>query len=137
MEYIILGFILFIAGVSATLIYDKAKESNLDFKKIKDSFGRTNNQVLNHNLKDVAKVLGKPKRKTKPRDLQDMNEEFLKSIDLSNMKKDFLAKCSTHVKVQSDSDSELSFSDFSTKSTITVQELIDKIESMKKPGPKK
>ncbi len=147
-ELIILGIVLFIVGVGATFIYDRYKDRLQDLNKIKQSFGQPETLIQN-SFEQIKKSLSsgtKPKRKSKSS--QSIEEEFLarfkehtdsvkskpkpkvkKTIKPGSIKAGYVNP--NQVPEETQFLEEL-FEDVSIKSTITVQELKDKIERMKK-----
>lgn len=103
-ELLILGLILFIAGVGGTVLYDKHKEYQASRPA------------------PIPKPSAVTRKRPGPKSMQDINEEFL-------------AKFSEHMKQQPKARAKrasLTQKDLNTLSTLTVEELIAKIEDMKK-----
>lgn len=106
-ELLILGFVLFILGVGATIVYDQFKEIKL--KRAEQASAR--------------RTTTSKKSRPGPKSFQDINEEFL-------------AKFSKHIESQSKTKAKakktLTQKDLSIESSLTVEELIERIEEMKK-----
>lgn len=124
MEILILGFVLIILGVGATFAYDKVKAEREAIKVRRAS---------------MPAPVTKPKATVskKSRSLVDADEEFLRAFEDSMKPKRTIKRASIRAKQYRDGDmpdetlNEL-FDDLSTTSTLTVQELIEKIERLKK-----
>lgn len=161
MEIIMLGFILFVIGVGATIVYDKYKDRLKDLSKIKESFGRKETLIQNEFAKIKASLTQRtttPKKKSQEEIVNELlRERAIRKANpgpftQSSMEEEFLTKFNEHMaKVQrpgaynsikagpvkeSDIPTETYhrelFNDVSINSTLTVQELIAKIEQMKK-----
>ena len=103
MEYIILGFVLFIIGVASTIAYDKYK----------------------------AHVASRPIRVT------PIATPKSKSKSISNIDDDLLSQFTAHMKAKGKPESTfkskpITAKDIGLNSTMTVQELKQKLESLKK-----
>ena len=115
MEIIILGFVLFILGVGGTIVHDKHKA----------------------NLAKAAEA--RAARASAPRKSQkDMIQEMLGMSSIPV----YTSKTTTRTTTKPLSQKKklkgpVTNDDVSINSTLTVEELIAKIESMKRPGPKK
>lgn len=111
MELIILGIVLFIAGIAGTMFYDAYKAAK---------------------QKQAEMRAARPPRPVpaarKTRTLQDSNEEFLAKF-AEHMKQQPAPRKRTRASVKIKT---LSPEDFSTESALTVEELIAKLEAMKK-----
>jgi hypothetical protein len=105
MEIIILGFILFIVGVGATIIYDKHKDSLKDLSRIKESFGKRET-LLQRDFAKIKSALTATVTKTTTTRKPISQKKKLKTT--------------------------VTAEDGSINSSMTVDELIAKIEQMKK-----
>lgn len=134
-ELIILGIVLFIVGVSATFLYDKyaaekARKQELDraappkpIPAPRKSKTKNLSQDLEEEFYDSFKahIESQAKPKAKPKVKRTIKPGSIK-VGIHN---------SNQLPEETQYLEEL-FEDVSTKSTLTVQELIDKIEKMKK-----
>lgn len=109
LELLILAVVLFCAGVAGTIIYDKVKADQAKQAEVRASRPRFPGP-------ETTPAPRVSRKRAPAKSMQDINEEFL-------------AKFSEHMKSKP---SPLTAKDLSTQSTLTVNELIAKIEEMKK-----
>jgi len=135
MEIIILGFILFIVGVSATIIYDKYGDRLKDLSKIKESFGNKK-VIMQKQFDDLRAQVNKTTLKKKSQEevlselLRERNQPYVRRTIKPGPFSAGLVK-EGDMPTETQYMEEL-FDDVSINSTMTVQQLIAKIESMKK-----
>lgn len=121
MEILILGVILLVLGVGATYIYDKHKDIKVAMQKNREA-----NRAARPRFPGPQTT---PAPKFKPSSEQPMWSSTTTTKTTTRK-----APISQKKKLKGPVTNE----DVSINSTLTVQELIDKIEQLKnKPGPKK
>jgi len=140
MEILILGFILFIIGVGATIIYDKYGDRLKDLSKIKESFGKKE-VIMQKQFDDLRAQVNKttPKKKSQEEVLSELLRERNQTPKRVIKPGPFSAGIIKEGDIPTETiyDREL-FDAVSINSKITVQQLIAKIESLKnRPGPKR
>ena len=129
MEIIILGFILFILGVGGTIVYDKYKEKATAV--LKDQQARI--AFRQEAVKQVkARASAAPKKKSQEEVLSELLRDRLspkRTIHPGPFSAGLVKEGDMPTETQY---MEELFDDVSINSTMTVQQLIAKIESMKK-----
>ncbi len=133
MEILILGFVLIILGVGATFAFDKIKAER--------EASNARRAAMPPKPVPAPKVSRPRPGPKKTRTLQDANEEFLAAFEASMKSKPKRVikpgsiKAGFYKPGQMPEDTQFMeelFDDVSTNSKLTVQELIAKIEQMKK-----
>lgn len=135
MEILILGVVLLVLGVGATIIYDKHKAFQTDMEA-KIEAGRVRREQA---AKEAAQALAQAKaaaKKTKVA-VDDTLDKLFKgsssgSYTTKTTTKTYTKKPISQKKKLPSASSPVSADDVSINSQLTVQELIAKIEAMKK-----
>lgn len=135
MEIIILGVVLFVIGVSATIIYDKYGDRLKDLSKIKESFGKQE-AIMQKQFDALRAQVNKttPKKKSQEEIISELLEE--RQVKAKTRRVIKPGPFSAGLIKEGDMPTETQyveelFDDVSINSTLTVKELIAKIESLK------